>query len=72
MLTLQKISKRWSDSFAHRDIDLTIRRGEFFVLLGPSGSGKSLLLELIAGFHRPDAGRIMINERDVTTLPPAS
>lgn len=69
MLRLEKINKRWG-KFAHRDIDLALECGEFFVLLGPSGAGKSLLLELIAGFARPDSGRIDINGADVTALPP--
>ena len=44
--------------------------GEFFTLLGPSGSGKTTLLRLIAGFERPDAGRIELGGRDVTSVPP--
>ena len=51
-------------------IDLTVDEGEFFTLLGPSGSGKTTLLRLIAGFERPDSGRIELGGRDVTSLPP--
>jgi putative spermidine/putrescine transport system ATP-binding protein len=51
-------------------VDLTVDEGEFFTLLGPSGSGKTTLLRLIAGFERPDAGRIELGGRDVTSLPP--
>jgi ABC-type Fe3+/spermidine/putrescine transport system ATPase subunit len=51
-------------------VDLVIEDGEFFTLLGPSGSGKTTLLRMIAGFERPDAGRIELAGRDVTTLPP--
>jgi iron(III) transport system ATP-binding protein len=47
-------------------------RGEFFAFLGPSGSGKTTLLRLIAGFGTPTQGRILIGERDVTTLAPWS
>jgi len=47
-----------------------VREGEFFTLLGPSGSGKTTLLRLIAGFERPDAGRIELGGRDVTQVPP--
>ena len=47
-----------------------IEEGEFFTLLGPSGSGKTTLLRMIAGFERPDAGRIELGGRDVTSLPP--
>ncbi len=51
-------------------IDLTVEEGEFFTLLGPSGSGKTTLLRLIAGFERPDGGRIELAGRDVTSVPP--
>ena len=51
-------------------VDLTVDEGEFFTLLGPSGSGKTTLLRLIAGFERPDAGRIELGGRDVTSVPP--
>jgi putative spermidine/putrescine transport system ATP-binding protein len=51
-------------------VDLTVAEGEFFTLLGPSGSGKTTLLRLIAGFERPDAGRIELGGRDVTSVPP--
>ncbi|THF89024.1 ABC transporter ATP-binding protein [Deinococcus sp. KSM4-11] len=52
------------------DIDLDIRRGEFFSLLGPSGCGKTTLLRLLAGFEQPDAGRIIIGGQDMTGVPP--
>jgi len=56
--------------FSLRNIDLTLDAGEILVLLGPNGADKSVCLEMIAGFHRPQAGRIMIHGRDVTDLPP--
>ncbi len=46
------------------------RGGEILVILGPNGAGKSVTLETIAGFHRPDSGRVLIGGRDVTALPP--
>ncbi len=51
-------------------VDLAVAPGEFFTLLGPSGSGKTTTLRLIAGFERPDSGRILLKGRDVTRLPP--
>ena len=51
-------------------MDLVVNQGEFFTLLGPSGSGKTTLLRMIAGFERPDAGRIELAGRDVTSVPP--
>ncbi|WP_231724398.1 ABC transporter ATP-binding protein [Deinococcus actinosclerus] len=52
------------------DIDLDIRRGEFFSLLGPSGCGKTTLLRILAGFESPDAGAVLIGGQDMTGVPP--
>ena len=52
------------------ELDLEIRRGEFFTMLGPSGSGKTTTLRLIGGFERPDAGRILLGGVDVAGRPP--
>jgi putative spermidine/putrescine transport system ATP-binding protein len=62
--------KRYGDVAAVAGVDLDVRQGEFFTLLGPSGSGKTTTLRLIAGFERPDAGRILLAGRDVTFEPP--
>ncbi len=51
-------------------LDFALAPDEILVMLGPNGAGKSVALETIAGFHRPDAGRVLINGRDVTALPP--
>src|SRR6201987_5509651 len=64
------LRKRYGDVTALADVDLVVRTGEFFTLLGPSGSGKTTLLRLIAGFERPDAGRIELGGSDVTRMPP--
>src|SRR5262249_30194761 len=64
------LRKRYGDVVALADTDLTVRSGEFFTLLGPSGSGKTTLLRLIAGFERPDGGRVELGGRDVTRVPP--
>src|SRR6201989_1450376 len=69
-LHLPRLRKRYGDVTALADVDLVVRAGEFFTLLGPSGSGKTTLLRLIAGFERPDAGRIELAGRDVTRVPP--
>ena len=50
--------------------DFSVAEGEFFSILGPSGSGKTTLLRLIAGFDRPDTGRIFLGGADITELPP--
>ena len=69
-LRLIGVRKSYGTVVAVAGVDLAVERGEFFTLLGPSGSGKTSLLRLIAGFERPDAGRIEIEGRDVTGLPP--
>jgi molybdate/tungstate transport system ATP-binding protein len=56
--------------FALQDINLTVDKGEFFSLIGPTGAGKTLILESIAGLIQPTEGRIRIAGRDVTRLPP--
>jgi iron(III) transport system ATP-binding protein len=53
-----------------QDITLRVEPGEFFALLGPSGSGKSTLLRLIAGFAQHNRGRLLIDDRDITGVPP--
>ncbi|MEY2592571.1 MAG: hypothetical protein RI972_260, partial [Pseudomonadota bacterium] len=51
-----------------RDVSLDIAPGEFFALLGPSGSGKSSLLRLIAGFNRHTQGQLLVDGQDITPL----
>ena len=62
--------KVYGDVVAVEGVDLDIRQDEFFTLLGPSGSGKTTCLRMIAGFERPDAGRVELGGRDVTDMPP--
>ena len=69
-LTLHGIYKSFGAQPILRGIDLTVKDGEFVVLVGPSGCGKSTLLRTIAGLETPDAGTVRIDERDVTSLPP--
>jgi putative spermidine/putrescine transport system ATP-binding protein len=66
------VRKAYGDVVAVDGVDLEIASGEFFTLLGPSGSGKTTTLRLIAGFERPDQGRIELAGRDVTGQPPYS
>jgi putative spermidine/putrescine transport system ATP-binding protein len=69
-ISLTGLRKQFGDVTAVDNVDLDIAQGEFFTLLGPSGSGKTTTLRLIAGFERPDAGRVSLSGRDVTDLPP--
>ena len=68
------VSKRYAhrvkgEIYAARDVRLDVRPGEFLTLLGPSGCGKTTTLRMIAGFEKPDAGRIRFGGQDVTDLP---
>jgi len=69
MIAIKGVSKNWRE-FSLKNIDLEVRRGEYFVILGPTAAGKTLLLELIAGFYKPDHGEIRINDKNVTRMPP--
>ncbi|HIE31241.1 MAG TPA: ABC transporter ATP-binding protein [Methanosarcinales archaeon] len=68
MIEIKNLSRDWKE-FSLR-IDLHVKKGEYFVILGPTASGKTLLLELIAGFYYLGGGSISIDGRDVTELPP--
>jgi putative spermidine/putrescine transport system ATP-binding protein len=64
------LRKTYGEVVAIAHVDLDVARGEFFTMLGPSGSGKTTTLRLIAGFERPDAGRIELAGVDVAAKPP--
>jgi putative spermidine/putrescine transport system ATP-binding protein len=64
------VRKTYGDVVAVDHVDLEIKAGEFFTMLGPSGSGKTTTLRLIAGFERPDVGRIELSGVDVTSRAP--
>jgi spermidine/putrescine ABC transporter ATP-binding subunit len=67
---LRGVGRRFGDAVAVESIDLDLAQGEFFALLGPSGCGKTTTLRMIGGFELPTTGRIFLDGRDVTTLPP--
>jgi spermidine/putrescine transport system ATP-binding protein len=67
---LVQLTKRFSDVTAVDGIDVSIEAGEFFSLLGPSGCGKTTTLRLIAGFERPDEGKILLDGNDMAATPP--
>jgi putrescine transport system ATP-binding protein len=71
-LRIEHLSKRFANAAmpAVDDVSLDIARGAFFALLGPSGCGKTTLLRLLAGFERPDEGRILIEGDDMGAVPP--
>jgi ABC-type sugar transport system ATPase subunit len=69
MIRLDHVSRKWPE-FAIKDISLEVREGEYLVIVGPTGAGKTLLLELLLGIHHPDSGRIFIDGNDATSLFP--
>src|SRR6476659_8764614 len=71
-IRLANVTKRFGSHAALDDLSLEIADGEFFVLLGPTGAGKTTTLRLIAGLEKPDAGRIAIAGHDVTRVEPAA
>ncbi|PTL58638.1 sulfate/molybdate ABC transporter ATP-binding protein [Paraconexibacter algicola] len=70
MITVSNVDKRYGDFQALTDVSLDIPTGSLTALLGPSGSGKSTLLRVIAGLERPDAGSVVLEDKDVTHVPP--
>jgi branched-chain amino acid transport system ATP-binding protein len=70
MLELKSVSKTFGMIVVASDIDLSLARGEALGIIGPNGAGKSTLFNLITGMLRPDRGRIVLEGRDITGLPP--
>ena len=69
-IEVKNLIKTYGDVYALNDVDLNISDGEYFVLLGPSGGGKTTLLRSIGGFIRPDSGSVVIKGKNVNNLPP--
>lgn len=69
-IVLDRLSKRFGNALVVNKFSLQVQDGELFVLLGASGSGKSTVLRMISGLIHPDEGKIQLNGKDVTKLPP--
>ena len=70
LIDLQHISKSYDGQVILDDMSLYIRENEFLTLLGPSGCGKTTTLRIIGGFEIPDAGRVIFDGQDITSLAP--
>lgn len=68
-LELRDISKKFGDTIAVDYVDFSIDEGSFFTFLGPSGCGKTTLLRMIAGFIKPDTGKIFLGNKNITRIP---
>ena len=70
LLRIDGVAKSFGRTRAVDGVSLDIAENEFFALLGPSGCGKTTLLRMLAGFEAPDSGRILLEGRDISPLPP--
>jgi len=69
MVRIENISKNLGEFFL-KDTSLDVADGDYLMILGPTGAGKTILLETIAGIYPPDKGKVYLNGRDITRLPP--
>ncbi len=69
-IIFENVSKRYGNVQALDNVSFAVKKGQFFSLLGPSGCGKTTLLRIVAGFERPDSGRVLLDGIDITNLPP--
>lgn len=69
-LSALNIVKRYENTLVLDDVSINVESSQFYALLGPSGSGKTTLLRIIAGFVKPDSGKITIDGKDITEQPP--
>ena len=69
MIELRGVKKRFGEQVVLDGVDFEVREGETLALLGPSGTGKSVLLKHINGLIRPDAGKVIVDGLEVATLP---
>ena len=70
IIEVVNVSKVYSETVAVDNVSLYVRKGEFITFLGPSGCGKTTTLRMIAGFDLPSSGKILLNGKDITNLPP--
>jgi len=69
LLKCTEVSKHFGGLQALKNVDFTVNEGEIAGLVGPNGSGKSTLLNLISGVYKPDSGKIMFLDQEISKLP---
>ena len=70
ILRLEGLGKRFGGVVGLAGVDLGMREGELLGVIGPNGSGKTTLVNAVTGFVRPDAGKVIYRDRDITGIPP--
>ena len=70
IIELVDVTKSYEDNLVIDHVNLYVNKGEFITLLGPSGCGKTTTLRMIAGFDVPTSGKILLNGKDISHLPP--
>lgn len=68
-IVFENVSKRYGNVQALDNVSFAVKKGDFFSLLGPSGCGKTTLLRIVAGFEKPDSGRVLLDGVDITNIP---
>ena len=69
LISFNQVSHNFG-AFRLKDVTFHVDDGEYFVIIGPTGAGKTLILEIIAGFYNPSEGNITINDQNTLSLPP--
>src|SRR5690606_39982489 len=67
-----RFSRDWSSDVCSSDLDLDVKEGELTAVIGPNGAGKTTLFHLVTGAIEPDAGRVYLEDQDITGWPPAA
>lgn len=70
ILQLNKVTKNFNGMKTLDSITINVNKGEITAIIGPNGSGKTTMFNLISGFQKPDSGRIFFNDKNITFLPP--
>ena len=69
MIEFENVSLKLGD-FSLNDLNIRVKKGDYYFIIGPSGAGKTIILEAIAGLHHPDSGSVLIDGNDVSGVPP--